>query len=668
MNEGTSGRPGRSRAYTRRKALAIGGLGLAAATLPGCDALSTDPSGEKVKGGGGGGSGAKGKEAPELAARVKKGTLPRLADRLPDKPLVLQPLDETGRYGGEIRLLGLGEIVDVNTTIGYENLVRWKSGIDTDLTADQVVPNVAASVDAGADGREYTFRLRTGLRWSDGQPFTADDILFWYESVATNKELTPVPIDWLVTGDEPFVVRKVDDHTVVFRFPRPNGLFLPNLATQRGTVVTDFPAHYLRKFHADHADDLDKLVKESGRSSWVDLFLAKANRGENAERPVLDAWQLTSAIGDSPRPVAVRNPYYWKTDPDGSQLPYLDRVAFELVRDEETAVLKATNGEFDLVDTGINLLRNKPVFARSREEGGYEFFETIPQQMNQMILMLNLTHRNRALREIFTRKDFRVGLSHAINRPEIITSVFQRQGEPWQAAPRPESPFYHEKLAKQYLEYDPDLANDHLNRVLPDKGADGIRLRPDGEKLTFQVETATSQPDLVDALNLVRRYWRAVGVDMAVKAEDQSLFFERMDANAHDGCAWIGGGGLGATMDPFYYMPYNFNTRYAMSWYYWYNDPKDKRAEEPPAAPRRQIALYRQLLTTADQRQQQTLMRQIMDIAVEEFYCMGIALRQREYGLVDTRLRNTPKMSVTGWLHANLMPENPQQYFLSGPA
>ncbi len=261
MTEGTRGRAGRSRAFTRREALAIGGFGLAVASLPGCDLLSTDPSGQKVKGGAGGGAGSKGVEAPELAARVKQGKLPRLAQRLPVKPLVLEPREETGRYGGEIRLLGLGEIVDVNTTLGYENLVRWKSGIDADLTADQVIPNVAAAVEVGDDGRDYTFKLRKGMKWSDGHPFTADDIMFWYESVASNKELTPVPIDWLVAGDKPFVVTKTDDHTVVFHFDQPNGLFLVNLATQRGTPITDFPAHHLRKFHPDHADG----VRQAGQ-------------------------------------------------------------------------------------------------------------------------------------------------------------------------------------------------------------------------------------------------------------------------------------------------------------------------------------------------------------------------------------------------------------------
>jgi peptide/nickel transport system substrate-binding protein len=661
MTNPVGAHPGHRPGVTRRLLLATAGVSLAASSLPGCDLLSTDPGGRSPQGT----TRRKGKEAPELAAQVKKGSLPAVKDRLPASPMVLTPLEESGRYGGQLNLLGLAETVDVNTTLGYENLVRWKPGIDTDLTADQVIPNVAEKVEASADGAEYTFTLRKGMKWSDGEPFGADDILFWYDAVATNRELTPIPIDWLTIDDKPFTVEKVDDLTVVFRFPKPNGLFMVNLATQRGTAITDFPAHYLKQFHPDHVDDIDAVVKESDSDSWVDLFLSKASRGENPERPVIDAWQLTSAISDSQRPIAERNPYYWKVDQDGSQLPYIDSVAFELVQDPETAVLKATNGDFHLVDVGINQIRNKPVFARSREKAGYDFFETIPQQMNQMILMLNLTHKDSALREIFTNRDFRIGLSHAIDRQEIINAVFQRQGEPWQAAPRPESPYYNEKLAKQYTEYDTDLANEYLDKVLPDKDAKGVRLRPDGEKLLFQVEVTTSFPDLIDALELVRAHWGKVGIDMRVKSEDQSLFFERMDANAHDACVWIGGGGLGATMDPFYYMPYNFNTRYAMPWYYWYNDPNDKRAEEPPAATRQQVALYREMLTTGDQQRQADLMRQIMDTAVEQFYCMGIALRKREYGIVANDLRNTAKVAVTGWLHANLMPENPQTYYFT---
>jgi peptide/nickel transport system substrate-binding protein len=646
----------------RRDVLRLAGVGLAAAYLTGCDLLSTDPKSADAPGGP---PVRKGKEAPALAQAVEKGTLPPLDKRLPAHPMVVEPESEIGRYGGDLNLLGLGNGVDANTTIGCENLLRYKPGA-TELTADQVVPNVAERMDVGAGGAEYTFTLRKGMKWSDGKPFTADDILFWYEHVAMNKDLSPVFPDWLdVGGAKPLVVEKVSDEVVVFRFAVPNGLFIINMASQRGTGITGHPAHYLKQFHKSFASDIDQLVREESVGNWMDLYWRKSNRTENPDLPVIDAWKLTTAVADSRRPVAERNPYYWKTDPDGSQLPYIDRVTFDLVQESEAAVLKATNGEFDIVDRGIVQLRNKPVFAKSREEAGFEFFETIPQNMNQMILMLNMTHRNPVLRRIFGNKDFRIGLSHAIDRQEIIDSVYQRTGEPWQAAPRPESPYYNEELAKQYTNYDPDLANRHLDRVLPRKDADDIRLRPDGEPMFFQVDSPDHELDMADALEVVRNHWRQVGVDMRVKNEATDLFFKRMEGNQHDAAVWEGAGGLGSAMDPFYWVPHNFNTRYAMPWHFWVLNPDDKRAEKPPPKTLAQIELYRQMLTTGDQRAQTELMKQIMDNSIDLFYAMGIALRKREYGLVNAKLRNTPSTSITGWLHGYLMPSNPQQYFFA---
>ncbi|MFD1717588.1 ABC transporter substrate-binding protein [Georgenia deserti] len=660
-------------AVRRRDILRLGGVGLVAASLSSCGFFSTDPT--DGHGGGAGTDAAKGPEAPSLAQRVEAGDLPPLEERLPATPMVLEPLEEMGRYGGDLRMLMSSVGSDLlNATIGYENLVRWKSDA-TQLTQDQVIPNVAEDFEISPDGTEFTFTLRDGLRWSDGEPFTAEDILFWFHDVISNEELTPDGLpEWLNTGgEEPLVVEQTGERTVVFRFSAPNGLFLVNLATQRGDIVTGFPRHYLEQFHKDYADDIDGVVEQEDAEDWVDLFFTKADRADppglfwqNPEVPTLNAWVITEAItSDSQRVVAERNPYYWKTDPDGSQLPYLDRVTFHMVTDPEAQVVEVTNGNVDLVERGINTLRNKPVFADAREDAGIEFFDTIPQQMNQMIIMVNLTHQDPALREVFSDRDFRIGLSYALDRQEIIDTVFARQGEPWQAAPRPESPFYNETLATQYTEHDLELAAEHLDRVVPDTDADGMRLRPDGRRLRFQIEVSTDFPDLVDALEFVRNQWAQVGVDIGIKSQDATLFGERMEANAHDACVWIGGGGLGPTLDPFYYMPYNFNTRYAMPWYRWYINPDSEQAEEPPEPARRQLELYGELLRTPDQQGQIDLMAQITDIAAEQFYCMGVALREREYGVAATRVRNIPSSTVNGWLYAGMMPANPQQYFVT---
>jgi peptide/nickel transport system substrate-binding protein len=650
--------------FTRRNFLKVGGASLVAASVTGCEFLSTEPEQERGDRGPAGDR-PKGKEAPRLAELVERGELPQVEERLPKEPMVLEPVERIGNYGGDWNLIMLPTDPGgdrLNTTIGYEQLLRWKTDT-TELVADQVIPNVAEGFEVGRDGAEYTFRLREGIRWSDGEPFTADDIVFWYEDVLMNEELTPVFPEELSVGDEPLVVEKADDYTVVFRFSAPNGLFVVNMATQRGLPPTSYPAHYLKRFHKKYSDDIEQQVEQANLDNWINLFLGKASLWENADLPVLNAWRLTSAFGEgSQRLVAERNPYYWKVDPDGSQLPYMDRVVFDIVNDTEAALLRALNGEVDMVGRGINALRDKPVYARNREKGDYHFFDTVPQQMNQMILMLNLTHKDETRREVFN-KDFRIGLSHAINRQEIIDAVYQSQGEPWQAAPRPESPYYNERLAKQYTEYDVDLANESLDKVLPEKDSGGVRLGPGGEPFSFQVEVPSSFPDFVDVLELVRQYWREVGIDMRVKLEDDDLFSTRVDANEHDACVWVGGGGLGVLMDPFYYVPYNFNTRYAVPWSYWFQNPEDERAMEPPAETRKQIELYKQLLATADTQRQNELMGRIMEIAVDQFYCMGIALRAGEYGIFKNGLRNTPESSITGWLHAELMPNNPQQYF-----
>src|SRR5690606_25742326 len=124
------------------------------------------------------------------------------------------------------------------------------------------------------------------------------------------------------------------------------------------------------------------------------------------------------------RVVAERNPYYWKVDPDGRQLPYLDSVTFEVIDDVETILLKATNGEFHFHTRHFNDLKNKPVVASGRTDGNYDFVSLQPSTNNEVVIMLNLTHKDPVLREIFRNKDFRIGLSHAIDRDEIINVVF----------------------------------------------------------------------------------------------------------------------------------------------------------------------------------------------------------------------------------------------------
>lgn len=610
-------------------------------------------------------------EAPEIAQRVDAGELPPVTERLPQDPMVVEPVERIGEYGGEWRWGLIGAETPFVRIMAYENLVRW----NPEWT--EIVPNVAESFEVSDDATTYTFKLREGMKWSDGQPFTADDIMFWYEDVLMNEELTPSVPSWLTSGDEPVVVEKLDDTTVRFTFAEPNGLFMQRLATPDGMAPTDFPRHYLEQFHKKYNEDVGTLVEEAGAADWPTFWEAKVgdpfalSRWQDPNRPSIHAWSPTSALGEGTRVVAVRNPYYWKVDPEGNQLPYLDRLVFDQVEDVEVLLLKALGGEIDMQDRHVATLANKAVFADNMAAGDYRFFDTVPADMNEMIIALNLNHKNPVKREVFQNKDFRIGLSHAINRQEIIDLVYVGQGKPHQAAPRPESEFYHEQLATQYTEYDVELANEHLDRAFPEKDAQGFRLGPDGKRISFAVEvTPAYRPAQVDALELIQGYWREVGVDMQIRAQERTLLYTRKNANEHDAVVWGGDGGLAdAVLDPRWYFPYSDESNFAQAWRTWYTNPGGAGAttqpEEPPPATKQQMELYDQLKTTADPERQAELFREILDIAAEEFYAIGISLPLQSYGIVKNGFHNVPEVMPSAWLYPHPAPTNPEQYFRS---
>ncbi len=595
-------------------------------------------------------------EAPMLAEQVAAGELPPIEERLPVEPMVVEPLS-IGQYGGTWRMgmRGGNDNALLTRTLGYEGLLRW------DPQFQGIVNNVAKEWEANEDGSVYTFTLYEGMKWSDGEPFTAHDIEFWYQAAVVNDEVRPGKPAWMVVNGELGVVEAVDDTTVTFSFAGPNGLFTQFVAAVDGREITRYPRHWASEFHADfNPDGIDVLVDESGLETWVDLWDNKigGNEGFADVHPVIGPWVHEVGTGaDVTQVTATRNPYYWKVDPEGNQYPYIDTVIFDVGEDTETLVLKALNGEIDMQDRHISSLNNKAVFFDNMEAGGYTFFDKIPSGMNTMIIAFNLTTEDPVLNEIFNNRDFRIALSHAINRQEIIDVVFVGQGEPYQAAPRPTSPFYNETLAKQYTEYDPDLANQILDDAgFAERDSDGFRLGPDGNRISFSVEVHTVAADRIDMLELVQGYWAEAGIDMQVEVEDRSILYERKEANEHQAVVWGGDGGLEIFLEPRWYFPFSLESNFAILWQYWFNG--DARGVEPPEAPKRQMELYRQIQSTADTGLQNELMTEILNIAQQEFYTIGISLPAPGYGIRNVNMQNIPDVFPSGWKYPHPAPLN----------
>lgn len=610
-------------------------------------------------------------EAPALADQVKAGKLPPVEQRLPKNPLVVPVVEKTGKYGGtwRIGLSGGQDQVGLYRIVGYDGLVRW------DPNFKQVIPNLAESVTANDDASEYTFKLREGVKWSNGKPFTANDIMFWYADITLNKDLTPAIAAWLIVNNKPVVVEKVDDYTVKFKFAGPYGLFLQRLAHPDGTKITAYPADYLKQFHTKYNPDIDKLVQQAGLKTWVDLFNAKIGAGErsagyyaNLELPRLIAWIPTTPYdGKATQVTLERNPYYWKVDAQGNQLPYIDKVQATIAGDVQALVLKALNGEIDLQDRHIATASNKSVLTDGMQKGKYSFYELTPGLSSTFVLALNQTHKDPVKRQIFQNKDFRIGLSYAINRQEIIDTVYVGQGKPYQVGPRPDSPYYNEKLATQYTQYDVKKANEALDKAgLTKKDAEGFRLMSDGKRLSFTVESVPTYPDWNDSLQLIQKYWKAIGVDMQLKVEDRALLWQRVQANENDAVVWEGAGGYEVILDPRYYFPQVFDQPGCCElWAYWY--VKDNRGEEPPADVKKQMDLFNQVNATADPKKQETLMKELLAITAERFDYIGISLAANGYGIVKNNMKNVPKSFYNSWTYASPAGVNPAQFFFDQP-
>jgi peptide/nickel transport system substrate-binding protein len=607
-------------------------------------------------------------EAPMLAELVASGELEALEERLPADPLVVQPLDQVGVYGGtwETAIKGPGDETWLSRTIGYELLVRWVPEWTGAAGDEEIIPNVAKTYEVNPEGTEFTFTLREGMRWSDGEALTSEDIQFAYEDVVLNPDLTPAIPAVFLSGGEPAELEVIDEYTFAFRFAEPNGLFIPALAEPGLDLVR--PKHYLSQFHADYTDDIDDVVSAEGFSTWAELWEAKQEWWSNVDLPVVHAWLLTSAIGDGTAVRAERNPYYWKVDTEGNQLPYLDSVRYQVISDEQTMLAAAMQGDFDMHTRHFTTSVNKPVLAGAREDGGFDFFDLVPGLANQLTIMLNLTHEDEALREVFANKDFRVGLSHAINRVELIDAVYQRQGTPSQVAPLPESAFYHERLSQQYVEYDIELANEYLDQAgYAERDSAGFRLGPDGSRISFSVEYAsdmTSFGDWAGALELISGYWAEVGIEMRPDPMDRSLFEERRIANSHDAAVWAAGGGTDVIQNPFWYLPITDRADYAQLWAEFYTSA-GASGLEPPEAVQRQWDLREQLTRAIDSDEQGRLMDEILDIAADEFFHIGIVQPASEYGIVADHFHNVPPVMPDSYRVQTPALTNPEQYFKS---
>ncbi|MFW6058537.1 MAG: ABC transporter substrate-binding protein [Phycisphaeraceae bacterium] len=585
-------------------------------------------------------------QAPMFDAPVEAGALPPVAARLPDEPLVIVPPEQRGPYGGTWRRYDINQIshiVNMLFRIGNESLIRW------DPDGDDLIPNLASRWEASDDAREHTIYLRKGVRWSDGHPFTADDILFWYEHVIRSHTYTGSIPRAFMRGGEPMELEKVDNHTIIFRFKAPNPLLPIQLASLDPYMhMLQYPRHYLEQFHEDFTSSaaLRRRMREANARSIRGLFRDKQGY-RNPACPRLWAWVPREAPTTQAWPFE-RNPYYWKVDDAGNQLPYIDRLVFEWM-DAELINLQLIGGNVGMQARRVEF-DNYALFARKAEAGNYRVLEWEPGGGGELAVAFNI---NRAgdpfLRELFNERKFRIAMSHAIDREAINQVQYMGLGTPRQMAPPKGSPYYSRRYERAHLAHDPDKANALLDELgLDQRSADGFRLRPDGRPLQILLEVSPAVGS-AKALRLLASHWRAVGIDAQVRLMAGPLINNRQVARQHDVVIWWGENEKMPLVDPRWFVPVGPGSDWAPAYRRWHQSEG-----EAGATPSTEIAslfeLWNRIEVEPDAQQRIRLWQEINAINRENLWVTGLVGEVPKLVLKHERFRNVPDRAVYGFV------------------
>ena len=608
-------------------------------------------------------------ESPILAELVQEGKLPAVAQRTGDEPLILEGVDGPGNYGGTwMRAANSpSDVGIVSWRFVCPGLVRWSP------MGYPIRPNVAKSWTVSPDRREWTFTLRRGMRWSDGTPFTADDILYWWEE---NKFLASVRPDFMTVHGQPGEVEKVDEVTVRFTFPEPNGLLLEQLTR----AVCYAPRHYLAPFLPESGDP--ELIKAAmkARSLATPRALYNALKDfHNSELPQIWPW-VYRTYKDSPPDGFVRNPYFWAVDPQGRQLPYVDRLIFE-VKSPKIIPISAAAGELTMQDRHLTF-DDYTMLMAGREKNGYQVYHWFQGTRSVYTLWPNINRRvlpgdteSKWKAQFLNDRRVRQALSLAINRQEIIDSIYNGVGEPSQIEPGPESPYHSETLKNAFVAHDPAAANRLLDEAgLTRRDGEGMRAFPDGSKMTWYINATDFTGEgpgqfIVDD-------WERVGVRVILRQNTRPLFAAQKAALLHDFTVWSGESEFDPAIEPRSFVPANGESHFAPGYGIWYQkgglygNPQAKfgGVEPPEGSPsRRAQELLSRVVTASSLEERQAIFAQIFDICAREVWSISVATSPPQLAVVKDGFRGVPRNAIVGADYSTPAATGIETYFFDQP-
>jgi peptide/nickel transport system substrate-binding protein len=531
----------------------------------------------------------------KLNAKIRgNGDLPPLAERIPEDALVVAPYASIGKYGGTFDVMS--NATEAGTSdflaIRHVNLVRYSDDLQT------IVPNVAKGWEFNDDFTQLTFFLRKGHKWSDGHPFTAEDVQYWYHGLSLNPKVYEKPKNYVLVADQPMTVEVIDPQTVRFNMPAPKPGLLVHFANSYAQGFQ--PKHFLGKWDPEINPDADKMAQAAGfkdgyevlsnyygNSDWTDTPSPmlrspdKVGKLPKDTMPTLESHILIQESTEGRHLVA--NPYFHQVDTAGNQLPYISEQDEIYVNEDEVRLLKLVNAEVDFKAQSLQL-STAPLLLENQEKGDYTV--ELRPEVTIASFGLNMTHENLEKRKVFSDLRFRQAMSVAMNRDEMNEVAFFNMGEPKQYVGFTDSPsFVDDKWKQHYAQHDPALANKLLDDMgLKDCDGDGFRDLLNCDKLVVNIQFSV-QGAPAAMVELIGLHWAAVGIETTVKEVTPDEYRSAQSSNKLDVTNWRNGQPLAIVLgtNQIWVPPYHdyFTVRTNMLWAEWI-DSNGASGVEPP--------------------------------------------------------------------------------------
>ena len=465
-------------------------------------------------------------EAPYWAGKG----LPAVAERMPVEPMVEDAAYLTiGTYGGELKRSAGGGNWDAGKPI-EEGLFRF-------TVQGTVEPNVAKGFDVNADATVYTIHLREGMKWSDGAPFTAEDCVWFYNAICLNKvDSKGVRNCHKDANGTPAVVEKVDDYTFTVTFGTPKYDFIEALTVDLKWHFA--PKHVFEKMvSAAIAGDTETALAEAKAICGTEFSdVGKAGKEllyyfwNYPGVPTLNPYILSTEAGKNSIKGEyyeyVRNPYYWKVDKAGQQLPYIDKIIYTTVSNVDQQLMLLLDGTVDFQTVGMESI---PTILESQTKINIYPWSGADWGATQLHFNLNVEDAN--LKALFNNKAFREAMSICVDRTELAGLLTDGWLGGGQAAPQPGQLGYSEEWAKKWTEYDVAKAKTLFESCGLVMGADGFYDFADGTDCVINI-VSVADSGAADTYKVLEPYFRAAGIKCTFKDSDRSNIDNDLMANA----------------------------------------------------------------------------------------------------------------------------------------